>query len=241
MELTIAPRFNGPPGSGHGGYVSGLVAGFLDGPAGVRLHRPPPLGRALAVRRDGESVTVLDGEAVVATGAPATVEVALPAEVGFAEAEAASRGYPGFREHAFPGCFACGPARAAGDGLRIFPGPVPGRDLVAAPWVPDASLGDGRGAVRSEFLWAALDCPSGWAAIVASGESPTVLGELTVRLLGGVRLGGVRVGEPCVIMGWTLGREGRKRLAAAALFGGDGRARAVAAATWLVIARPVPT
>jgi hypothetical protein len=102
--------------------------------------------------------------------------------------------------------------------------------------VPDASLGDGRGAVRSEFLWAALDCPSGWASLVAEGGTAILLGELAVR-----RLGGVRVGEPCVIIGWTLGREGRKRLAAAALFGGDGRARAVAAATWVVIARPSPS
>jgi hypothetical protein len=236
VELTIAPRFNGPPGSGHGGYTSGLVAGFLGGPARVRLHLPPPLARALAVHRDGAGVTVLDGDAVVATGVPATVEVALPAGVGFAEAEAASRRYPGFREHAFPGCFACGPARAAGDGLRIFPGPVPGRDLVAAPWVPDASLGDGRGAVRPEFLWAALDCPSGWAPLVAEGGTAILLGELAVR-----PLGGVRVGEPCVIMGWTLGGEGRKRLAAAMLLGDDGKARAVAAATWIVIARPTRT
>jgi hypothetical protein len=233
MELTIAPRFNGPPGSGHGGYVAGLIAGFLDGPARVRLHRPPPLGRALAVRRDGEGVTVLDGEAVVVSGAPASVEVIIPARVGFAEAEAASRGYPGFRDHNFPGCFACGPARAPGDGLRIFPGSVAERGLVAAPWVPDASLVDARGAVRPEFLWAALDCPSGWAAIVASGGPPTVLGELAVHLLGGVRLG-----EPCVIVGWTLGGEGRKRLSAAALLGEDGSPRALARATWIALAHP---
>ena len=47
MDVTIDPRFNGPPDSGHGGYVSGVVASFLEGPARVRLHRPPPLGRRL--------------------------------------------------------------------------------------------------------------------------------------------------------------------------------------------------
>jgi hypothetical protein len=197
----------------------------------VRLHRPPPLGRALAVRRDGESVTVLDGDAVVATAVPAAVELALPPAVGFAEAESAARAYPGFRDHAFPGCFGCGPARAAGDGLRIFPGPVAGRDVVAAPWVPDDSLADDGGAVRSEFLWAALDCPSGWAPIVAQGGTPMVLGELAAR-----SEGGVRVGEPCVVMGWALGGGGRKRLSAAALLGEGGAPRAVAAATWIAIA-----
>jgi hypothetical protein len=230
-NLTIAPRFNGPPGSGHGGYVSGRVATLLAGPARVRLHRPPPLGRPLLVRRDAEGVTALDGEVVVATGAPTTVEVTPPSAVTLAEAEAAAREYPGFRDHAFPRCFGCGHARRPGDGLRIFPGPVAGRELVAAPWMPDASLGDGRGAVRPEFIWAALDCPSGWAPIVAAGGQPMLLGELAVRVLGRVE-----VTEPCVVMGWALGGGGRKRLAAAALLGADGTARAVAQATWIAIA-----
>lgn len=233
MSLTIDPRFNGPPDSGHGGYVCGLVAGLLDGPARVRLHRPPPLGRGLTVRRAGDGVSLLDGETLVATGAPAVVDVAVPAAVAFDAAERASREYPGFREHVFPGCFACGTARAPGDGLRIFPGPVAARDLVAAPWVPDASLVDGRGGVRPEFLWAALDCPSGWAPIVAAGGAPMLLGELAARLDGPVR-----AGERCVVLGWTLGGEGRKRLAGAAIFGEDRTPRAVARATWIAIARP---
>ena len=209
-----------------------LIAGLVGGPARVRLHRPPPLGRALTVRRDGEGVTILDGDAVVATGAPAVVEVAVPAPVAFAEAELAARGYPGFRDHAFPRCFGCGPGPGAGDGLRIFPGPVAGRDVVAAPWVPDASLGDSRGTVRPEFLWAALDCPSGWAPIVAGGGTPMLLGEMAARVLGPIR-----AGERCVIAAWTLGREGRKSQSGAVLFGADGTARAVASATWIAIAR----
>ena len=104
MELTIDPRFNGPPDSGHGGYVCGRVAGLLAGPARVRLHRPPPLGRGLAIRRDGEGVSLLDADTVVATGTPTTVDVDVPSPVAFGDAEAASRAYPGFRDHAFPRC-----------------------------------------------------------------------------------------------------------------------------------------
>ncbi len=79
--------------------------------------------------------------------------------------------YPGLRSHPFPGCFACGTDRAEGDGLRIFPGPVPGRaDTVASLWVPHTSL-----AVRGDVVdrgvervgvpttWAALDCVGGWS------------------------------------------------------------------------------
>ena len=232
MELTIAVRFKGPPDSGHGGYVAGLVAGLLDGPARVRLRRAPPLGRGLTVRREGEGVTLVDGDEVIATGAPATVDVTVPDPVGFGEAEAAAREYPGFQGHVFPECFGCGPDRAAGDGLRIFPGPVPGRALVAAPWIPDRSLPGDRGGVRPEFLWAALDCPSGWAPIVADGGPTSVLGELAARVVGPVR-----AGEHCVVLGWALGGEGRKSFAASAILGEDGAVRAVARATWIAIVR----
>ena len=232
MDVTIDPRFNGPPDSGHGGYVSGMVASFLEGPARVRLHRPPPLGRRLDMRRSGSEVTLLDGEALVATGTPAEIDLVVPGVVSFAEAESASREYPGLGEHMFRRCFGCGPARAAGDGLRIFAGPVPGRRLVAAPWIPDETLTDGGGAVRPEFLWAALDCPSGWAAIVDADGRPSVLGELAARLVDPVS-----PGERCVVLGWALGGEGRKRFAASAILGDRGAVRAVARSTWIAFSR----
>jgi hypothetical protein len=109
---------------------------------------------------------------------------------------------------------------------------VPGRRLVAAPWIPDDTLSDGGGAVRPEFLWAALDCPSGWAAIVDADGRPSVLGELAARLVGPVS-----PGERCVVLGWPLGGEGRRRLAASAILGDDGSVRAVARSTWIALAR----
>ncbi|MEI2700767.1 MAG: hypothetical protein V9E94_21380 [Microthrixaceae bacterium] len=63
--------------------------------------------------------------------------------------------------HAFPTCFTCGPDRASGDGLRIFPAQVPGRpELVVSPWRPDRSFVDDDDRIRDELVWAALDCPS---------------------------------------------------------------------------------
>jgi hypothetical protein len=40
-QVIIDPRFRGPPDSGHGGYVCGVVAGLIDGTAEVTLRRPP--------------------------------------------------------------------------------------------------------------------------------------------------------------------------------------------------------
>ena len=66
-SLVIAPRFCGPPDSGNGGYVCGLIAGYLDGPAEVTLRRPPPLETPLAVECDDHgSARVLDGQTLIA-------------------------------------------------------------------------------------------------------------------------------------------------------------------------------
>jgi hypothetical protein len=220
VELRIDRRFNGPPGSGNGGYTCGLVAGAVGGPAEVTLRLPPPLDRPLAVRRDGERVELLDGEAVVAEGAPAAVDVEAPAPPSFAEAEAASRRYPGFEVHAFPSCFVCGPEREPGDGLRIFAAPVEGRDLVAAPWTPAE--------VSPELVWAALDCP-GAIAVGWDARGATVLGRMAARV---DEL--PAPGERCVVTAWPLGEDGRKLFAGTALHGEDGRLLAQARQTWIV-------
>ena len=45
-QIVIKSRFNGPPDSGNGGYVCGVVASAVEGPSIVTLRKPPPPGRA---------------------------------------------------------------------------------------------------------------------------------------------------------------------------------------------------
>jgi hypothetical protein len=226
-ELLIEERYCGPPDSGNGGYVCGLVAGILGLAAEVTLRRPPPIGRTLLVRQLGEGgVALLDGDEVVAEGLPARVEVEAPEAVGIRDAAAAAQRYPGFALHPFPTCFVCGPERAEGEGLRIFPGPVTGRQVVAAPWTPGQTLAGADGLVRPEFLWAALDCPGAFAN--GFPEITMVLGRLAVQLVRPVE-----PGTECVIVGRSETVEGRKHFASTALFAADGELRAVARATWI--------
>ena len=220
-ETVVIPRrFNGPPASANGGYASGVVAALLGGRAEVTLRRPPPLETPLPVVREGERIEVRDPDGeVVAEAEPLELELDLPGAVSLAEAERASKRYAGFRAHAYATCFVCGPERA--DGLRIFAGPV-GRDgLVASPWLPRSDLGE-------EIAWAALDCPSGWAVDEFSREG-VLLGRLAARIVAPVE-----AGRPHVVVGWPIGRDGRKRYAGSAILGADGRARAYARSTWLV-------
>ena len=231
--LVIDPRYNGPPGSGHGGYVSGLLAGLLGAnPAEVTLRLPPPLGRPLTVEREAGGVQVYDGEAMVAEALPAEFEIDVPAPVTFGEADEASAGYPGWKQHPFPTCLVCGPKRHPEDGFRIFGGPVGEGDMMAAAWHPPAWAAGEQGLIRPEFVWAALDCPAGWSLHVEMPGRHAVLGRLAVRLIEPATAGARHV-----IMSWPLGFEGRKGYAGSALFTEAGVLSAVARSTWIRIDR----
>jgi len=230
-HFQIAERFRGPPRSGNGGYVCGRMAAHLGGTVAARLKAPPPLGTMLRLETAEEHARLFDGNTLIGEARVAAASPEPPPSPGYDQAVAASRGYRGFQVHAFPGCFVCGPDRATGDGLHIFPGPVAGTPLLATPWTPDPSLADDAGAVRPEFLWSALDCSGGFAVMPETEGLAVVLGELCATITGGLR-----AGERCVVIGWPLGSEGRKRLAGSAIYTAEGRLVARARATWLEVA-----
>lgn len=227
-SIVIEPRFRGPPESGNGGYTCGRVAAAAGSEVAVRLKRPPPLGVPLELAEADGILQLRHGDDVIAEARPTRVDVEVPSPLDHAEAVVASLGFAGFAEHPFPGCFVCGPQRMAGDGLRIFAGPVVGRPLVAAPWVPDGSLAGPDGRLHTEFLWSALDCPSGFATPIIGRVA--VLGEFAARIERPLS-----VGEPCVVMGWHCGGEGRKHHSASAIIGPDGDVVARATATWIAL------
>jgi hypothetical protein len=228
--LVISRRFCGPPKSGNGGYVCGRVAAHIPGAASVRLKAPPPLETELRVEASESGVRLLHGADLVAEARPATLDLDPPAAPSFDEAREAAKSYSGFTRHVFPRCFVCGPRRGEGDGLRIFPGPTASESLLAAPWIPDSSLNDGSGAVGREFLWSALDCTSAFPVLPIPEGRAIVLGELCARIDGSVS-----PGEKCVVIGWRLNVDGRKRFGGSAVFAESGRAVAVGRATWIEV------
>ena len=143
-----------------------------------------------------------------------------------------------YTDPVFPDCFVCGMGRGPGDGLRIFPGPLAGRPVWAAPWIPDRSVTGAGGRVRPEVVWAALDCPSGIAAAEAAGlarDTAILLGRMTASLAV------LPVpGDQCLVIAWPGGRDGRKLLAGSALLGAGGKVLAAARTVWLTVPRPVP-
>jgi hypothetical protein len=214
--VRISRRFNGPPTSGNGGVSCGLLAAHVDAAAvEVTLRRPPPLEVEMTVK-GGE---LYDGDLLVATAAPGAVDLEPPAPVTLDQAAAAEPLFAGFADHPYPLCFVCGTDRPPPDGLGVRPGRV-AANTVASRWTPESA---------DPFLvWAALDCPGGWAS--EEPGRPMVLGRMTLR-----HVRPPQVGVPHVVMGWTVGVDGRKTFSGSALFDAAGTLHAIAQQTWIAL------
>lgn len=233
-EVVIDRRFRGPPASANGGYTCGLIASALGTrTAEVNLRMPPPLDSPLRLSREGGEAQLLDGADVVADGRRLdAVDLQPPDPPPFHEAEAADARSGFYDDHAFPGCFVCGPDREPGDGLCIYPGHVAAHELLACVWTPEPELA-GTDGVREEIVWAALDCPSGIAAHhYAPDEGAMVL----ARLRGHIDRP-IEPGHSHIVVGWSAGRDGRKHSSGTAIYDPSGELRAWADALWIELKR----
>jgi hypothetical protein len=231
-RVVIPARYNGPPNSGNGGYSCGVLGTLIGDAAEVTLRAPPPLDRELAVEvetADGEQRwKMMDGDTLIAAGRASEPDVACPAPATSAIARAAEAAYIGFQGHPYPTCFVCGPDRGAGDGLRIFTGKVDGRDIVASEWMPASTVAGASGTVEQAIVWSALDCPTYFGGRLNGYGGLAVLGRLTARLVAPVK-----VGVPHVVIGWPVGRDGRKWEGGSAIFTAEGELCAFARGLWV--------
>jgi hypothetical protein len=245
-QILIAAKFRGPPNSGNGGYVSGVFADALtQGEHNLPLHRavevtlraPIPLEQLLITHRQGETLTVRHGETLIAEAAVKTLQIAVPVSATWDEAMAAreqSYSFPVGINSLFktplrgvhPICFCCGVELAPTEGAHVYSAPLKDNDQVAAAWIPDAGLAT-NGMVRPEMIWTALDCP-GQMAWRAAGIQTGMLGRITARIEKPVR-----AGDRYVVIGWTMGNEGKKYFAGTALFNSANELCAYAKAVWI--------
>lgn len=230
--ISIDRRFCGPAGSANGGYASGRLAAFVEGPARAMLKAPPPLGVALTVVETESGVAAMDGERVVAVAGPGAVAATPPAIPGDDALDAARAEYLANPQHMiFPYCFVCGPKRAAGEGLRIFAGAAPGSPVNAGRWRPGADLAGGDGLVAAEYLWAALDCPSAFA--LRRSEGLCLLGAMSASIARRPK-----PGERLVALAWKDRSEGRKHFASSVLVDENGETVAASNALWIDVNDP---
>ena len=231
--ITIEARYCGPPVSGNGGWAAGSLAAHVPGVAEVTLRRPPPLDQPMMIvaGRDGgvaagdEAGLVMEARPVDGLG-----EVDIPAVSLTQAIEADDPTAAVYRDHPFPTCFVCGPARSPGDGLCLHPGPVTGlTGVVASPWAPHPSLAAPDGHLDRRAVWAALDCPGAMAHIF-DGHA-CVLGRLAVEIHD-LPI----IGADHVVLGWAGEPSGRKLPAHTAIVDPTtGSALAVGRSTWIEV------
>ena len=234
-EIVIDPAFEGPPGSAHGGYACGVLAPYLAADAEITLRRPVPLGTGLRLAPDNGGLALHDENGLVVEGASTRLEDRAPHPPTFAEALAATASFPGLRSHPYPRCVGCGTGRTDPVALRIFPGPLVGRELVAAVWYPSSDA-TADGSIKPEFAWAALDCPGGWAAIrFGRVDRPAVLGRMAARLSPPIT-----AQEAHIVVGWLEGVSGRKLAAGSALYTRDGVLQGFSRQAWITLTDGTP-
>jgi hypothetical protein len=238
-KIVIPQQFRGPPNSGNGGYVCGVIAREIEGPATSVLRARVPLDVNLDLRREDGVMQLTDAQgAMVGTASPGDrALLPVPPEPPSMKAARAAGGrYLGLDERIHPTCFTCGPERGEGDGLRVFPGQIEGAPdgHVACVWTPHMDFSDPKGLVPVEVIWAALDCPGFFAWVAKAGRHGALLGTMT-----GEVIRRPPAAREYIVMGWPLERQGRKETAGVALFAMNGELLARAHQVWIMSAPPV--
>lgn len=232
MKITIKDQFCGPPGTGNGGYVCGrLAAALKTWPVEITLRKPIPVETPLEITKAAEKAILLLGGEVLAEARPADLDLDIPVALGLAEARAASSGFLGFHRlaHPYKRCFVCGPAREAGDGMRIFAGPLKGKDGAATVWAPeDWMIGEG-GAVEVPYILGALDCP-GYFSMFPDANQHALLGRMTAEIMSPLQ-----AGEDYIVYGWPVAVEGKKHFVGTGVFNADGVCLAWALSIWFTV------
>ena len=113
--------------------------------------------------------------------------------------------------------------------MFLSPGFVAGSEYKADTWTPAA------GETDDWWVWAAVDCPSGWGTM-ASGEvsvelAPMVLGELSLSISKSPE-----VGVEYQVVARPAGQDGRKLRSEVALVAPDGENIARGRSTWIRLA-----
>jgi len=231
-EIIVTQQFCGPPNSGNGGYVSGLMAAHIGGPVTAILRAIIPLDTPLDLTVDEAGAKLISKDGVLIAEARPAATGALPeppAPPSLEQARAAGGRFFAFERSFHPICFTCGTGRPEGDGARVFVGQIEGapKGHVAGVWTGHADFGDADGLVRPEIVWAAVDCPGSVAWVEQLGHGGGLLGTMTGEILRRPK-----VGETCIITAWPMTLDGRKQFAGVAMFSAEGELLARGHQVW---------
>jgi len=238
--IRIGSWFQGPTGSGQGGWTAHRLVQRVGAPSTVAITAPIPLDTDLDVVAPAsdahDDVWKLidptgDQPVVVMTAEPHDVSIPSTPAITIGAAKAARDKFerPG-ELHPVPYCFSCGLQH---DSMNVHAGPL-GDGRYATDWrVPDWATDD-EGTVDDGVLWAALDCTAAWYIACTRGDRTAVTAQFDLAINAPLHPGG----QYALVSWWgDASREwnGRKRFAASAAFAHDGTCVARSRSFWIAI------
>ncbi len=229
-SIRIGSRFQGPTGSGQGGWTAQRFAEHIPVPVTTAIKAPIPLDTDLSMRAAAGRWELVDPEGLVimeaTTWEPAFADTD---PVPIDEARAARGRFAAFvPDHPAPYCFSCGVQH---DSMNVHAAPI-GDDRVATDWtLPDWTVRDD-GTVDPGPLWAAIDCCAAWWVGFTRDHRLAYTAQYAVE-----EVRPLEPGATYALVGWAGDHDpewdGRKRYAASAAFDVDGRCVARSVSLWI--------
>lgn len=235
--VRIGGWFQGPTGSGQGGWAAHRFTQQIDEPVTTAMRAPVPLDTDLRIARGDDEWLLIDESAANAV----TIMVARTWDPAFADTDAVTGVDAGaararfsdvVSDHPVPYCFSCGVQH---DSMNVHAGPL-GDGRFATDWrAPDWAVTES-GTVDLGVLWAAIDCTSAWYVAYSNEQRSPVTAQFAVEVTGPI--------EPDTtysLVSWSGDHpaewDGRKRNAASAAFAPDGTCVARSASLWIALDR----
>lgn len=231
--IRVASWFQGPTGSGQGGWTAHRFATAIAEPVTVAIKRPIPLEVDLAtvqVENAWHLVDPSEPRQPVLVATKLDSDFASTDSVSLADAAEARTRFPSHGDHPVPVCFSCG---SNSDSMQVHSGPL-ADDRWATDWtVPDWAVNE-VGVVDEGVLWAAIDCAQAWYVGNAGGRRPSVTVQLAVEVIAPLE-----AGASYSLVAWKgtypSDWDGRKRGAGGAVFADDGTCVARSNSFWIAV------
>ena len=233
--FRIGQRFQGPSGTGQGGWTAALFERAVGEPLTISIRRGIPLETDLEVIEVAGGWELHDdGPEAVMTAHPRTESFVDTDPVPLDAAVRARQRFPAAAEvvHPVPDCFSCGPIESS---MGVHAGPLDdGTDRFAVDWTVPAWT-DASGEADQALLWAALDCATAWYVGYSAGRRPAFTVGYAVEALVPIESG-----ETYSLVAWNgdypAEWDGRKRGGASAAFDRQGRCVGRSRSFWVAAA-----
>ncbi len=251
-SVSIDSLFNGPINCGNGGYISGLLASFIEGDVEIRINAAFPVDTPLQIKKTDQGIGAYRDDKLLGSARSIQLELVIPTPPSLTNATAASQRFDFIHVSDPKGCYVCSPLRSEKNGLRVFCGPLKEivasqsnidwptqieKNLVAAVWRPTDNLCTKKGNIDNIYVWSALDCPGAYAIKAAEPDAG-------LQLLGtcsGSIKAPFKPNKDYIISSWKISpNSGRKRFMGVAIHKPSGELMACAEQIWFDVGSSLP-